>query len=141
MRSHHRLLSFDGDMTLWDFDAGMRAALDATRRLLIERQPQVAATLADIQPMVVVRDRLLADPSAAHLSFAAIRHRAFQTLLAEHDSPDDALAGAGVGAEQNAGDGARSRISRSYSRGHGRLTSCEGYHGAVATRARASTRS
>ena len=33
------------------------------------------------------------------------------------------------------------RISRSYSRGHGRLTSREGYHGAVATRARASTRS
>ena len=70
----------------------MRAALDATRRLLIERRPQVADTLADIQPMVAVRDRVLADPSAAHLSFAAIRHRAFQTLLAEHDGPDDAFA-------------------------------------------------
>lgn len=92
MRSHYRLLSFDGDMTLWDFEAGMRAALDATRRLLIERRPQMADTLADIQPMIAIRDRLLADPGAAGLSFAEIRRRAFQTLLAEYDAPDDALA-------------------------------------------------
>ncbi|WP_161627802.1 HAD family hydrolase [Salinisphaera shabanensis] len=92
MRSRYKLLSFDGDMTLWDFEAGMRAALHNTRTLLIERRPHMATSLADIEPMIAVRDRILAEPSAADLSFAEIRRRAFHTLLAEHDQPDDALA-------------------------------------------------
>ncbi|WP_353248142.1 HAD family hydrolase [Salinisphaera sp. T31B1] len=91
MRSHYRLLSFDGDMTLWNFDAGMRAALEATRRALIERRPTLAAALPDIRPMMAVRERILADASAAGLSFAAIRRRAFRTLLVEHDAADDRL--------------------------------------------------
>lgn len=92
MRPRYRLISFDGDMTLWDFQAGMHAALDATRRLLIERRPHIADMLADTQPMIAVHDRIMADEIAAGLSFAEIRRRAFQTLLAEHDRPDEALA-------------------------------------------------
>ncbi|MES1947536.1 HAD family hydrolase [Salinisphaera sp. C84B14] len=88
---HYRLLSFDGDMTLWDFEAGMHAALERTRTLLLERRPHMAAALVDITPMIALRDRILVEESAAHLSFAEIRRRAFHALLAEHDRPDEAL--------------------------------------------------
>ena len=91
LRSQYRLLSFDGDMTLWDFEASMRAALENTRTLLIERRPHMAAALVDITPMMALRDRILADEGASGLSFAEIRRRAFHALLAEHDRPDEAL--------------------------------------------------
>ena len=87
----YRLLSFDGDMTLWDFDAGMRTALERVRGLLIDRRPHLASALVDIAPMMAIRDRILVDEGASGLSFAEIRRRAFQALLAEHDRPDEAL--------------------------------------------------
>ncbi|MES1942079.1 HAD family hydrolase [Salinisphaera sp. T5B8] len=88
----YRLLSFDGDMTLWDFDTGMRTALERVRGLLIDRRPHLAATLVNIAPMMAIRDRILAAEGASGLSFAEIRRRAFQALLAEHDRRDDRLA-------------------------------------------------
>ena len=79
-------------MTLWDFDTGMRTALERVRGLLIDRRPHLAATLIDIAPMMAIRDRILADEGASSLSFAEIRRRAFHALLAEHDRRDDRLA-------------------------------------------------
>ena len=76
-----RAISFDGDMTLWDFEAVMRHSLG---HALTELQAHLPASLlADltIDRMIEIRDAVAEEPRGHSLSLEEIRLEAFDRTL------------------------------------------------------------
>ena len=85
-------ISFDGDMTLWDFRKVMRHALKQT---LAELQNQVAtpdALKLTIDKMIAIRDRLAEEVKGEVWSLLEIRRRAFERTLEHVGHPNKDLA-------------------------------------------------
>lgn len=81
---------FDGDGTLWDFQALMRRVLGETADLLRARRPKVAG---DVSVDALVRDRdEAAREQVRRLPHEELRRLGFERTLARLGIPDDGLA-------------------------------------------------
>ena len=86
------VISFDGDMTLWDFQKVMRHSLKHT---LVELQKQVSTPRASeltVDEMIVIRDQFAEEVKDKIWSFKEIRQRAFERTLEHVGHPDKNLA-------------------------------------------------
>jgi phosphoglycolate phosphatase-like HAD superfamily hydrolase len=87
-----RAISFDGDMTLWDFDAVMRHSLSHT---LTELQAHLPANLLvdlTIDRMIEIRDAVAEELRGHSLSLEEIRLEAFVRTLQSIGVKDSDLA-------------------------------------------------
>ncbi len=85
-------ISFDGDMTLWDFRKVMRHSL---KQILTELQKQVPTPRASkltVDEMIAIRDRLAEEVKGEVWSLLEIRRRAFERTLEHVGHPDKELA-------------------------------------------------
>ncbi len=85
-------ISFDGDMTLWDFMKVMRHSLKQT---LVEIQKQVPTPRAlklTVEEMIAIRDQLAEEVKGEIWSLWEIRKRAFERTLEYVGHPDKDLA-------------------------------------------------
>lgn len=85
-------LFFDGDQTLWDFDAMMRRALQATLDELLVRCPDLAPKRPDVDSVVADRQAVGAELSGVETSMERLRRAAFRRSLDRLGVPDDGLA-------------------------------------------------
>ena len=76
-------ISFDGDMTLWDFRKVMRHALKQTLTELQKQVPTPRALKLTINEMIAIRDQLAEEVKGEIWSLLEIRRRAFERTL-EH---------------------------------------------------------
>lgn len=87
-----RVVSFDADGTLWDFNKVMRLSLK--RSLLeLERIDPSAAAMLNVDKMIEIRERVAEEMAGRALNHEQIRLEAFRRTLREIGRPDDALAG------------------------------------------------
>lgn len=84
-------VSFDGDGTLWDFEAAMRGALQVVLVEIRRRWPGPAADALDVEDMIATRDAVAAAHRHDGSRLEDIRREALATTL-------DAVDGADVGA-------------------------------------------
>ena len=85
-------ISFDGDMTLWDFMKVMRHSLKHT---LIELQRQVPTTRVlelTVDEMIVIRNQFAEEVKGKIWNLEEIRRRAFEQTLEHVGCPDKSLA-------------------------------------------------
>jgi len=87
-----RVLSFDGDMTLWDFQKLMRHSLGYALAELRQRVPTQEAADLTIDRMVEIRNTTAAELKGEVVNLEEIRHQAFRQTLAAIGHPDDDLA-------------------------------------------------
>ena len=87
-----RVISFDGDMTLWDFRAVMRHALRCALDELRARRPTPATAALTIDRMIEIRDAVADDLKGEVANLEAIRYQAFWRTVARCGGADDALA-------------------------------------------------
>ena len=85
-------ISFDGDMTLWDFYKVMRHSLKQTLAELQKQVPTPRALRLTIDAMIAIRDRLAEEVKGEVWSLLEIRQRAFQRTLEHVGHPDKELA-------------------------------------------------
>ena len=85
-------ISFDGDMTLWDFRKVMRHALKQTLAELQKQVPTPRALKLTIDEMIAIRDRLAEEVKGEIWSLLEIRRRAFERTLEHVGHPDKDLA-------------------------------------------------
>jgi FMN hydrolase / 5-amino-6-(5-phospho-D-ribitylamino)uracil phosphatase len=74
-----KAISFDGDMTLWDFHKAMRSALGQVLARLRERVPGQASADLTVDRMVEIRDLVAEELAGAR--FEEIRYEAFARTL------------------------------------------------------------
>ena len=86
-----RVISFDGDGTLWDFQKVMRHSLGHVLTELGQFDSRAAATL-DIDRMIAIRNRVADELKGTTTNLEAVRLQAFQRTLEEVGRPDDNLA-------------------------------------------------
>jgi putative hydrolase of the HAD superfamily len=86
-----RVVSFDGDGTLWDFDKVMRHSLGCTWRELERLDPE-AAKAVDIERMIRIRNDVAAKLRGRTANLEAIRLEAFRQTLVDVGRPDETLA-------------------------------------------------
>ena len=87
-----KVVTFDGDGTLWDFDESMRYALSIVHKEL-KKLDSIAATMLNVDDMIIIRNRVankllqkqILDP-------ITIRRKAFRQTLMEIGRPNNALA-------------------------------------------------
>ena len=85
-------ISFDGDMTLWDFQKVMRHSLKHT---LMELQKQVSTPRAlelTVDKMIVIREQFAEEVKGKIWNLEEIRLRAFEKTLEHVGCPDKELA-------------------------------------------------
>ena len=87
-----RLAAFDGDNTLWDFDAAMRLALRSTLEELWTVMPGPATAAMTVNRMIGIRDRVAAELEGRVTDLAVVRHAAFERTLEEVGVEDAGLA-------------------------------------------------
>ncbi len=87
-----RMVAFDGDNTLWDFDAAMRAALRTTLEELWITRPGPATAGLTVEQMIEIRNRVAAELEGRVVDLAAVRHAAFERTLEEVGIDDPSLA-------------------------------------------------
>lgn len=87
-----RVVSFDGDMTLWDFEKVMRHALGIALARLRERLPGPASAALTVEEMMAIRDRTESEMEGEAARLEAIRLRAFERTVAAVGRDDPALA-------------------------------------------------
>ncbi len=87
-----RLVAFDGDNTLWDFDRAMRAALQSTLEELWIARPGPATAALTVGRMVAIRNRVASELEGRVVDLAVVRHAAFERTLEEVGVEDAALA-------------------------------------------------
>ncbi|MFW5717638.1 MAG: HAD family hydrolase, partial [Spirochaetota bacterium] len=87
-----RAISFDGDMTLWDFNAGMRRALALALEELRRRVPLGAARDLSVDDLIRIRDAVASEHDGGGLTHEAIRLLAFERTLETVGHTDPALA-------------------------------------------------
>ncbi len=84
-------ISFDGDGTLWDFEAVMRRSLHHALVELHRLAPHVSSSLS-IETMIAIRNQVADELRGRVTSFEAIRLEAFRRTLEHVGDPNDALA-------------------------------------------------
>ena len=87
-----RAVSFDGDMTLWDFIAAMRRSLGHTLAQLRRRVPCQAADELTVDGMIDIRDEVASELAGCGLTLEEIRFRAFQRTVDRVGGGGEALA-------------------------------------------------
>ncbi|HSR46240.1 MAG TPA: HAD family hydrolase [Acidimicrobiia bacterium] len=87
-----RLVAFDGDNTLWDFDAAMRSALRSTLEDLWTNHPGPSTAALTVERMIAIRDRVAAELEGRVADLAVVRYAAFERTLEEIGITDAALA-------------------------------------------------
>ncbi|HEX5415221.1 MAG TPA: HAD family hydrolase [Chloroflexota bacterium] len=90
-RERFRAISFDGDGTLWDFDAVMRHALRCALDELVQLYPDARERLS-IDRMIAIRDQVAREMKGRVRDLEEIRFLAFRQSLREIDVADDGLA-------------------------------------------------
>lgn len=83
---------FDGDQTLWDFDAVMRRALTATVAELRRHREVPERARVDIESLIADRDAAAAEMDEQAPGLERVRLAGFQQTLARLGVPDDGLA-------------------------------------------------
>lgn len=92
MRFTITTVSFDGDDTLWDFDAAMRRSLEIVLDELRRAIPGDRSRELTIDTMVQIRDTVAAELASQTVRLEEVRLRAFERTV-EHVGPkDDSLA-------------------------------------------------
>jgi len=87
-----RVVSFDVDGTLWDFEGVMRRSLRATLLELGRRKPEAAAGLT-VDRMIEIRDRVYEERRGSVTDLIAVRREGFREALRVFSGePDDELA-------------------------------------------------
>jgi putative hydrolase of the HAD superfamily len=87
-----RLIAFDGDNTLWDFDAAMRTALQRTLEELWTVRPGPSTGALTVERMIEIRDRVAKELQGRVTDLAVVRHAAFERTLEEIGIDDPGLA-------------------------------------------------
>ncbi len=85
-------ISFDGDMTLWDFMKVMHRSLKQTLMELQRQVPTQRALDLTVDEMIAIRDRLAEEVKGEVWSLLEIRRRAFERTLEHVGHPDKDLA-------------------------------------------------
>ena len=85
-------ISFDGDMTLWDFRKVMRNSLKQTLTELQKQVPTSRASKLTIDEMIAIRDQLAEEVKGEVWNLLEIRRRAFERTLEHVGHPDKDLA-------------------------------------------------
>ena len=85
-------ISFDGDMTLWDFRKVMRHSLKQTLVELQKQVPTPRASKLTIDEMITIRDQFAEEVKGEIWSLLEIRERAFERTLEHVGHPDKDLA-------------------------------------------------
>ena len=85
-------ISFDGDMTLWDFMKVMRHSLKQTLVELQKQAPTPRALKLTVDEMIAIRDQLAEEVKGEIWSLLEIRRRAFERTLEYVGHPDKNLA-------------------------------------------------
>ncbi len=86
-----KVISFDVDGTLWDFDSVMRRSLGEALRALQRVDPAAAAGL-DVDKMIAIRERVHHRLAADGVELVTIRLEAFKETVRAAGRPDDDLA-------------------------------------------------
>jgi putative hydrolase of the HAD superfamily len=86
-----RVISFDGDGTLWDFQRVMRHSLQCVLDELLNIDSALASAL-DIEGMIKTRNMVAAELKGKITNLEAIRLEAFKRTLQDAGKPDDILA-------------------------------------------------
>lgn len=87
-----RVVSFDGDMTLWDFLQVMRNSLKHTLSELQKHVQTPAAASLTIDEMIAIRNHLAEEVKGKIWNLEDIRKRAFEQTLEHVGYPDKELA-------------------------------------------------
>lgn len=87
-----KLVAFDGDDTLWDWNEAMRPALRSTLEELWTLHPGPATGALTVERMIRIRDRVAAELEGRVVDLAVVRHAAFERTLEEVGIDDSALA-------------------------------------------------
>ena len=85
-------ISFDGDMTLWDFLKVMRHSLKQTLTELRKHVQTPRASKLTVDEMIAIRDQLAEEAKGEIWSLLEIRRRAFEKTLEYVGHPDKDLA-------------------------------------------------
>lgn len=83
---------FDGDQTLWDFEALMRRSLAATMAQLLALRPETAGLDLDVESVVADREAVAEELRGAETNLERIRLAAFSRTLSRLGLQDDDLA-------------------------------------------------
>lgn len=89
---HIKVISFDGDMTLWDFNKVMRHSLSLALEELRRRVPNQASSDLTIDKMIEIRNSVAAELSGKVFNIEDIRFHAFKRTVESIGYADDALA-------------------------------------------------
>ena len=89
---HLRAISFDGDMTLWDFEKVMRHSLACCLAELRKRLPGPATDELTIERMAEIRNAVAEELRGKTVNLEDIRFQAFRRTVDAVGSIDDALA-------------------------------------------------
>ena len=73
-----KVISFDGDMTLWDFYSVMRHALQFTLGELRKRYPGPSTDMLTINIMIDIRNRIASEYKGKGSNLEHIRYQAFR---------------------------------------------------------------
>ncbi|KKM98888.1 hypothetical protein LCGC14_1153420 [marine sediment metagenome] len=87
-----KAISFDGDMTLWDFEKVMRHSLSLALAELRRRVPGQATGDLTIDKMIEIRSSVAAELKGKLVNLEEIRFRAFRRTLEFAGCADDTLA-------------------------------------------------
>lgn len=85
-------ISFDGDMTLWDFYKVMRHSLTHTLRELRRYVSTQRALDLTVEDMIAIRNRLAEEVKGEVWNLEEIRRLAFEKTLEYVEYPDSDLA-------------------------------------------------
>ncbi len=88
-----RAISFDGDMTLWDFEKVMRHSLSVALSELRRRAPGRHSADLTIEKMIEIRNSVAAKLKGTTANLEEIRFHAFKQTTASVGCADDGLAG------------------------------------------------
>ncbi|MCJ7738937.1 MAG: HAD family hydrolase [Anaerolineae bacterium] len=87
-----KAISFDGDMTLWDFQRVMRHSLALALGELRRRVPGRASADLTIDRMIEIRNSVAAELKGSVVNLEEIRLQAFRRTVSSVGCADDALA-------------------------------------------------
>ena len=89
---HIKVISFDGDMTLWDFNRVMRNSLSVALREIQRRVTNPASTDLTIDTMIEIRNSVAAELKGKITNLEEIRFHAFCRTLEQVGVNDNDLA-------------------------------------------------
>jgi len=87
-----KAISFDGDMTLWDFEKVMRHSLSLALAELRRRMPGQPSSALTIDRMIGIRNSVAAELKGTTVNLEEIRLQAFKRTVEFLGSTDDSLA-------------------------------------------------